>query len=273
MTDAPLANTDPHRTPKGPRPRKPRDPDAPAHYRLSKETWELILAEYREGATVTFLSSKWRVSAHALRKRITKHKATKRDWGDAQAMEQAAAREAELEEARRNTPEARAARLFDDMESEPPEAGDPVALARLAAMASGRAMRGRLWAEAKALTALAESYQRMAGQEQAREAGTLETLPLSAVFNVTMASDERLMARFHISERPGVKDPDRDLKEGWWQLRRHREQLEEAQMGWVGDQARHIQRLEGMLRAAGLTPPEFALPAQVARAVEMLQRR
>jgi hypothetical protein len=271
MTDAPLTRTFAYRTPKGPR--KPRAPDAPAHYRLSTETWELILAEYREGATVTFLVSKWRVSAHALRKRITQHKATKRDWGDAQVMEQATAREAELEEARRNSPEAVAARLFDDMESEPPEAGDPVALARVAAMASGRAMRGRLWAEAKALTGLAESYQRMAGQEQAREAGMLETLPLSAVWNVAMASEERLEARFHISERPGAKDPDRDLKEGCWQLRRHRQQLEEAQTGWFGDQRDHIERLERMMRAAGLTPPEFTLHASLDRAREMLARR
>lgn len=273
MTDAPLADTVPHRTPKGPRTRKPRDPDAPAHYRLSTETWEIILKEYREGATAPFLALKWRVSEHALRRRITRHKATKRDHGDAQAIGQALAREAELEEARRNSPEAVAARLFDDMESEPPGAGEPVALARVAAMASGRAMRGRLWAEAKALTALAESYQRMAGQEQAREAGTLETLPLSSVFNVAMASEERLEARFHISERPGVKDPDRDLKEGWWELRRHRQQLEEAQAGWFGEQTRHVERLEGMLRAAGLTPPAFTLPAKLDRAAEMLARR
>lgn len=258
MTDAPLARTIPPLVPKGPR--KPRDPDAPTHYRLSTETWDRILAEYREGATAAFLASKYRVSIHAIRKRITQNQATKRDWGDAQVIERLMAQEAD------------AARLFDDMESEPPEAGEPAALARVAAMASGRAMRGRLWAEAKALTALAESYQRMAGQEQAREAGTLETLPLSSVFNVTMASEERLMARFHISERPGVKDPDRDLKEGWWQLRRYREQLEEAQAGWFNDQREHIERLERMMRAAGLTPPEFTLHANIDRAVERLKR-
>lgn len=271
MTDTPPARTFPRLIPKGSC--RPRDPDAPAHYRLSTATWEIILAEYREGATVPELALKWRVSEHALRKRITKHESTKRDWGDAQAVAQAAAREAEAEEMRRNTPEARAARLFDDIDREPDEAGDPVALARLAAMASGRAMRGRLWAEAKALTALAESYQRMAAQTQAREAGTLETLPLSSVFNVCMASEERLEARFHISERPGAKDPDRDLKEGWWELRRHRQQLEEAQAGWFAEQRTHIERLEGMVRAAGLTPPAFALHASMDRAVERLRRR
>ena len=65
----------------------------PAHYRLSRATWEIILEAYRNGATVPELSERWRVSQHALRKRITVHGATKRDWGDARAREQAEARE------------------------------------------------------------------------------------------------------------------------------------------------------------------------------------
>lgn len=145
MTDAPLANTFPRRTPKGPS--KPRDPDAPAHYRLSTETWELILGEYRERATAPFLASKWRVSIHAVRKRVTQHNATKRAWGAAQAIGQALACEAELEEARRNSPEAVAARLFTGIaERDEDAAGDPAALARGATRASGRAVTGRLWA-------------------------------------------------------------------------------------------------------------------------------
>ena len=156
MTDAPEADTFPYRTPKGPR--KARDPDAPAHYRLSSDTWEMILKEYREGATAPFLARKWRVSEHALRRRITRHKATKREWGDAQAIGQAVAREAELDEARRNSPEAVAARLFDGIEGiEVALSGDLEALARLATVTSGRAMTGRLWSEAKALAGLAES--------------------------------------------------------------------------------------------------------------------
>ena len=65
--------------------------DRPAHYRLGDATWALILKEYREGATAPFLASKWRVSAHAVRKRITQHGSSKRDWGDAQAVAQVAA--------------------------------------------------------------------------------------------------------------------------------------------------------------------------------------
>jgi hypothetical protein len=141
----------------------PPDADRPAHYRLSTDTWEIICKEYREGATAPFLARKWRVSEHAIRRRVTQHGSTKRDWGDAQAIGQALAREAELEEARRNSPEAVAARLFEGIGAlDEAEAGDPAALARVATRASGRAMTGRLWAEARALAGLAESYARLA---------------------------------------------------------------------------------------------------------------
>jgi hypothetical protein len=160
--------------------------DRPAHYRLGTATWELILKEYREGATAPFLSRKWRVSEHAVRRRITQHGATKRDWGDAQAIEQALAREAELEEARRNSPEAVAARLFAGIASDGEGAGDPAVLAREATLASGRAMKGRLWAEAKALAGLAESYARLAATQgrtagAASGAGGGEMVPLAHV--------------------------------------------------------------------------------------------
>ena len=129
--------------------------DRPAHYRLGDETWALILKEYREGATAPFLSRKWRVSTHAIRKRATRHGSTKRDWGDAQAIGQALAREAELEEAR----------LFVGVDLSDDE-GDAGVLARVALLASGRAMKGRLWAEAKALAGLAESDRRLGEREQ-----------------------------------------------------------------------------------------------------------
>lgn len=135
--------------------------DGPAHYRLGDDTWEMILKEYREGATAPFLARKWRVSEYAVRRRVTKHGATKRDWGDAQAVGQALAREAELEEARRNSPEAVAARLFAGIALDEAEVGDAGHLARVAMRASGRAMTGRLWTEAKALAGLAESYARL----------------------------------------------------------------------------------------------------------------
>lgn len=136
----------------------PPPSDRPAHYRLSTATWELILKEYREGATARELALKWRVSQHAVRKRITLHESTKRDWGDSQAISQAVAREAELAQARANSPEARAARLFTT---------DPAELARAAVLASGRAMRGQLWTEARTLAGLAEVYTRLAERRMA----------------------------------------------------------------------------------------------------------
>ena len=141
----------------------PRAPagQGPAHYRLSKATWDIILDEYVQGATARELSDKWRVSGHAVRKRITQHGATKREHGDREAMAQAHERARALRQEQDETPEARARRLFDPDPDEGEEMGDPAALARLATLASGRAMKGRLWTEAKALAGLAESYGRV----------------------------------------------------------------------------------------------------------------
>lgn len=138
----------------------PEPSDRPAHYRLSTETWEVILKEYVEGATARELVRKWRVSEHSLRARITRHKATKRDWGDAQAITQAAMRADALAQARADDPARKAARLFDGIDLDDEE-GDAATLARAATLASGRAMKARLWVEAKALTGLAESYARL----------------------------------------------------------------------------------------------------------------
>lgn len=162
-TDAPAPKKDyPHRHPKG----VPRERKA-AHYRLSKDTWAIILKEYREGATAPALVAKWRVSIHALRKQITQSKATKRDWGDQEIMAQVQTREAEEAAAWAASPAMLAARLFEDDPDEDPSMGDPAVLAKLATVASGRAMRGRLWTEAKALAGLAESYRRLAAAEGA----------------------------------------------------------------------------------------------------------
>lgn len=162
-TDAPEPpKTYPYVFPKG----VPRERKA-AHYRLSKDTWAIILKEYREGATAPALVAKWRVSMHALRKQITQCKATKRDWGDQEIMAQAQTHEAEAAAAWAASPAVLAASLFEDDPDEDPSMGDPAILARLATLASGRAMRGRLWTEARALAGLAESYRRLAAAEAA----------------------------------------------------------------------------------------------------------
>ncbi len=188
--------------------------DRPAHYRLGDETWALILKEYREGATAPFLSRKWRVSVHAIRKRATVHGSTKRDWGDRQAIGQALAREAELEEARRNAPEAVAGRLFVGVDLSDDE-GDAGVLAQTALLASGRAMKGRLWAEAKALAGLAESYRRLDGGARGGDGGfTYDDL-------VGAAFDHEFMRNLHFNHAGWKASP---AFKRWWELVNERRQ-------------------------------------------------
>lgn len=186
----------------------PEPSDRPAHYRLSTETWAVILKEYVEGATVPELVRKWRVSEHALRARITRHKATKRDWGDAQAITQAAMRAGALAEARANDPEARAARLFDGIDLDDEDDGDALVLARVALLASGRAMRGRLWTEARALAGLAESYarlgDRMVGGFERDRPSPQDAAALAYVLERLEAEDREAERRGEIEQEAGA---------------------------------------------------------------------
>lgn len=135
---------------------------APGHYRLSTETWMTILEEYKRGATTTLLAAKWKVSEHALRRRITQHDATKREWGDACARAAAEAWDAEMAEAYAPLPPLT-----------PPEEGaaaatDARTLGRRVLRGVGRALdQGRL-EEAKALGALAASLGRIPEQDSDR---------------------------------------------------------------------------------------------------------
>jgi hypothetical protein len=259
----------------------PPKADRPAHYRLSTETWLLIVKEYREGATAPYLASKWRVSEHALRRRITQHGATKRDWGDSQAIAMATAREAELEEARRNSPEAVAARLFAGLpmpsdEREVDGGEDPAALARMATLASGRAMRGRLWAEARALGALAETYQRLAAREGEAAAGggsgggrgaalTPETAPLSLIHAILMMDAETKSERFQMDPDAGEGQPDYAIKRAYW--RDWKEQGDWLRAVHFRREAleRRVEALEGALVAANLPLPEEHSARRAAR--------
>lgn len=135
---------------------------APGHYRLSTETWLTILEEYKRGATTTLLAAKWKVSEHALRKRITQHEATKRVWGDACARAAAEAWDEEM-----------AAAYVALPPLTPPETGaaattDARTLGRRVLRGVGRALdQGRL-EEAKALGALAASLGRIPEQDSDR---------------------------------------------------------------------------------------------------------
>lgn len=261
----------------------PPPADRPAHYALKPETWELIMKEYREGATAPFLASKWRVSVSAVRAQITRRKSTKRDWGDAQVIAQAQAREAELEEARRNSPEAVAARLFAGLPMPADDgtledgAEDPAALARMATVASGRAMRGRLWAEARALAALAETYQRLAAREgeggpgggggpgRAGAGVTPATAPLSLIAGILEMDGAALGERFAVDPDAGDAQPDYALKRAYWQRRAGQNRWLEAVHFRREALERRVEALEAALVAADLPLPEEHAARRAAR--------
>lgn len=139
--------------------------EAPAtHYRLSDETWAIIAEEYRDGATAKDVGAKWKVAPSSVYRHACRDGWTKKSMGDARARAHARMVEAEEEASRGLKPVGSRAlkSLFAPARADDPDAGDPAALARVATLASGRAMTGRLWAEARALAGLAESYARLA---------------------------------------------------------------------------------------------------------------
>jgi hypothetical protein len=209
----------------------------PAHYRLSKATWEIILDEYRNGATVPELSERWRVSGHALRKRITVHGATKRDWGDQIAVETAKAREAAQEEAEKArlaeeaaAQAAMAQALFGPLTPEDAHEGKAVVLASTAMIASGRAMLMRMLPEAQALARLAEVYVRL--MDRQAKANSFETTPLEILLAARF-DPEMMSARFALTPESKYDDPDYELKSLYWKQWRieteaHRDEVMDA---------------------------------------------
>lgn len=144
--------------------------EAPATYfRLTDETWAIIVEEYANGATAKQLGAKWKVAGTSIYRHVGAAKMTKRDCGDKRARAHAKAvtlakkaRDAKLGP-REETVEPALTTLFVKTPDDRPEDGDPAALARLAILGSGRAMKGRLWSEARALSLLAETYGRLGG--------------------------------------------------------------------------------------------------------------
>lgn len=227
-----------------------------AHWRLKPETWAMVMAEYRGGATAPELAAKWRVSIHAIRKRITETKSAKCDHGDAAAVEQARGWDASRETARTAFRD-RVFDLFacglDDAE----DTDDPGRLSRQAMMAAGRAMREGHWEEARGLLAFGEQFAKVAGMERDRRACDLESLPLGAVFAARFASKERVEPLFHLSDRPGVKDPDRDVKTMYWRAFHNHESQALAFAGRIADQREHIDLLKARIADLGGTEPAF----------------
>ncbi len=190
--------------------------EAPAtHYRLSPETWAIIGEEYRNGAMAKDVAAKWKVAPSSVYRHACRDGWTKKSMGDARARAHARMVEAEEEAARSLHPVGTRAlkNLFAPAPVDDPEASDPAALARAATLASGRAMKGRLWTEAKALAGLAESYARLG--ERGRGGGqTLETMDLGLLFEV-LADDDGVAARRLALDPDRVDDPDRAIKEAY----------------------------------------------------------
>ena len=199
-------------------------PEAPATYfRLSAATWALIVEEYANGARAKELGAKWKVAPNSVYRQAAATGLTKRDCGDRRAR--AHAKSAELARRARLAregagpgaagPDPALTTLFAPALVDDPDAGDPAALARTAILASGRAMKGRLWAEARALAGLAESYARLGDRVGARGGQTIETADLKLLFEVLHDDGARIRDRFWIN---GDDDPDLDIKTEHWRL-------------------------------------------------------
>ena len=223
--------------------------EAPAtHYRLSPETWAIIGEEYRNGAMAKDVAAKWKVAPSSVYRHACRDGWTKKSMGDARARAHARMVEAEEEAARALHPVGTRAlkNLFAPAPTDDPEADDPVALARAATLASGRAMKGRLWNEAKALAGLAESYARLGERAKRREL-TVETMDLKLLFEAMNCDQEIIRERFWIH---GDEDPEREVKSAYWE---HRRQLLAAAQKTQMALMRRVWNAERAAREAGVT--------------------
>ena len=184
--------------------------EAPAtHFRLKPETWAIIAEEYKNGATARDLGAKWKVAPSSIYRYACRDGFTKKGMGDARAR--AHARMVEEEEAAQrslNPVGSRALKaLFNPAPVDDPDAGDPGALAKAAILASGRAMKGRLWAEAKALAGLAEAYARLRDRAPSAEDEESRTSPQDraamAYLLGRLAEDDEAAGRLGVEQHDG----------------------------------------------------------------------
>lgn len=156
--------------------------------------------------------------------------------------------------------------LFAPAPVDDPEADDPAALARAATLASGRAMKGRLWNEARALAGLAESYARLGERAKRREL-TVETMDLKLLFEAMNCDQEIIRERFWIH---GDEDPDRAVKSAYWE---HRRQLMTAARETQTALMRRVWNAERIAQEAGgtieLTEAGRAAEEETARWAEL----
>jgi hypothetical protein len=141
-----------------------------------------------------------------------------------------------------------------------PDGGDPAALARTALRASGRAMRGGAWSEARALSALAETYRKLAERAAPPGGGlTAETAPLSLVLDIVAMDRGSLNTRFAVDPDNVDADP---VKTAYWRMRnaefRRDNDMWEVVLRRRFAQERWIEALEAQLKAHGLDLPDDA---------------
>ena len=106
--------------------------------------------------------------------------------------------------------------LFAPARAGEPDAADPHVLMRTAILASGRAMTGRLWSEAKALAGLAESYGRLSDKRTG--GGTMRTVddvPLDLVVEISLNS-WCYMDRMRLPETGDESHPDQIARRRYW---------------------------------------------------------
>ncbi|WP_226635891.1 hypothetical protein [Brevundimonas poindexterae] len=144
----------------------------------------------------------------------------------------------------------------------------------MATVASGRAMRGRLWAEARALAALAETYQRLAAREGEGGIGgpgragaglTPGTAPLSLIAGILEMDGAALNDRFAVDPDAGEAQPDYALKRAFWQRRAGQNRWLEAVHFRRQALERRVEALEAALVAADLPLPEEHAARRAAR--------
>ena len=204
--------------------------EAPAtHYRLSDEVKALAVEEYLNGATAIDVAAKWKTSAGSVyRWARLAQPGGKRSVGDARAR--AHARMVEEEEASLralNPVGSRALKgLFSPARASEPDADDPHVLMRTAILASGRAMTGRLWAEAKALAGLAESYGRLSEKRTGGGGAvtSVDDVPLDVIVDILTDWDswnERMILR----EGADESHPDQKARRRYEQYQEKRDQI------------------------------------------------
>ncbi|ASE38758.1 hypothetical protein [Brevundimonas vesicularis] len=202
------------------------------------EVWTQVRKDYLSGLDAKTVAARHDVTEAAIRAR-----ATKEGWSRHPRSEAA-------------TPAPQPLSPDDAADLSPDDPNDPVALARAAAQASGRALHAQDFAQARALAALAETYRKLADRDGPGRAArlTVKNAPLQLVFDI-LTNEAEAERRFAMNTSD---KSDWELRGQYWQakqkLTRANDEWSEAQLARRVQLDRRIAALEDQLRAAGLDP-------------------